>query len=272
MVGRSHRAHETMENSARFDLETAIQDWRESLVSFPAFTRENRDELESHLRDSLSTLQSKGLSPTEAFWIARARLGTLEDLSAEYAKCHPEQLWVHRALWMIVGLVVISSITGLVTTCSLLCTVAYLAVANALGWPLSAQPESLALSGTAAPTPGLSTLSIAIYLAVAFGALLCIWRWGQQGVVHMQRWGLTMRSKPVAAGFVVFFAFAVNLLSSTAAAALAGRALGPVDFAWTMAIRSMGSAVIPAILWPVLVGWLVARARRPSRFAGTQSV
>src|ERR1700679_4246628 len=67
---RSPNACQTMETKAPFDLTAAIQHWRENLAQSPAFRAENLAELESHLRDSITRLQTTGLSVDEAFVIA----------------------------------------------------------------------------------------------------------------------------------------------------------------------------------------------------------
>src|SRR5689334_23260986 len=64
-----------MENQTSFELNNAIQRWRENLGQSPAFRSENLNELESHLRDSIATLQAKGLLEEEAFLIASRRIG-----------------------------------------------------------------------------------------------------------------------------------------------------------------------------------------------------
>ena len=51
-----------METTTSFDLNRAIQSWRENLAQSPAFRGENLNELESHLRDSVATWQARGLS------------------------------------------------------------------------------------------------------------------------------------------------------------------------------------------------------------------
>ena len=45
--------------STPFDLNQAIQQWRDGLAQSPAIRGENLDELEVHLRDSVATLQAR---------------------------------------------------------------------------------------------------------------------------------------------------------------------------------------------------------------------
>lgn len=64
-----------MENSTAFDLNLAIQRWQNALAQSPALQSEHRDELESHLRDSVSELHAHGLSEEESFLVAVRRMG-----------------------------------------------------------------------------------------------------------------------------------------------------------------------------------------------------
>lgn len=75
-----------MATTTTFDLSLAIQLWREKLAQSPHFKAENVAELESHVRDSVVTLQSKGLSSEESFLIATRRVGSVENLEPEFGK------------------------------------------------------------------------------------------------------------------------------------------------------------------------------------------
>ncbi len=75
-----------MATTTTFDLSLAIQQWREKLVQSPHFKAENVAELESHVRDSVVTLQSNGLSSEESFLIATRRVGSVENLEPEFGK------------------------------------------------------------------------------------------------------------------------------------------------------------------------------------------
>ena len=93
----------TMENKTAFDLNLAIQHWREGLAQSAAFRNENLDELESHLRDSIERLQSPGLSGEEAFLIATRRVGNAQRLEQEYGKMNGTGIWLDRCLWVLVA-------------------------------------------------------------------------------------------------------------------------------------------------------------------------
>lgn len=115
-----------MENSTPFDLNQALRQWRASLQNLGGFRAEELEELEGHLRESISTLHARGLSVQEAFLIATRRLGSERQLSAEFAKADPQRVWSERAMWMVAGVLaaytlstVIAPITGIILNCAI---------------------------------------------------------------------------------------------------------------------------------------------------------
>jgi len=93
-----------METQTAFDLNLAIQRWREDLARSTAFQNENLNELESHLRDSIDRLCTPQLSAEEAFLIATRRIGPSRQLEAEFGKLNRGNLWLGRAMWMLIGI------------------------------------------------------------------------------------------------------------------------------------------------------------------------
>ena len=103
-----------METSATpFDLNTAVREWRDQLAQSPALGRDQLDELEAHLHDAMSDLQTRGLSPEEAFLIAAKRAGTFSALGNEFGKVNRHQVWLDRVFWMLVGNLAFSTISNL---------------------------------------------------------------------------------------------------------------------------------------------------------------
>ena len=92
-----------MKSESQFDLNLAVQHWRADLAQSPALRAENLDELETHLRDSITELQRNRLSSEEAFLIATRRAGKTEALSCEFHKVNSSALLLDRALWMLAG-------------------------------------------------------------------------------------------------------------------------------------------------------------------------
>jgi hypothetical protein len=115
-----------MENSTPFDLNQALCQWRDSLQNLGGFRADELEELEGHLRESISVLHARGLTVQEAFMIATRRLGSERQLSAEFAKADPQRVWSERAMWMVAGVlaaytlsVVIAPVTGVVLNCAI---------------------------------------------------------------------------------------------------------------------------------------------------------
>jgi hypothetical protein len=61
--------------------------------------------LETHLRDTVTELQRRGLNDQESFWLARKRIGQPKELREEFVKTNPERVWRERVFWMTLSLV-----------------------------------------------------------------------------------------------------------------------------------------------------------------------
>jgi len=105
-----------MENQTSFDLNTAVDGWRRNLAQSPAFRSADLDELESHLRDAVRDLESRGLSTAEAFTIGIRRVGDRTSLAAEFGRANGYSPWIDRVLWMLAGWVALSTIQACVTS------------------------------------------------------------------------------------------------------------------------------------------------------------
>jgi hypothetical protein len=103
MAHRPPNTKPPMENSTPFDLNQALLQWRASLQNLGGFHAEELEELECHLRESISGLHARGLPVQEAFMIATRRLGSEQQLSDEFAKANPQRTWTERAMWMVAG-------------------------------------------------------------------------------------------------------------------------------------------------------------------------
>lgn len=99
-----------MANIVKFDLEEHVRLWRLELQNSESFRAENVSELETHLRDSVATLEGRGLSRAEAFLIARTRLGKAEAIAGDFEAVNGLSIWRTRALWMVAGILVFSAI------------------------------------------------------------------------------------------------------------------------------------------------------------------
>lgn len=79
-------------------LESQIAEWRTFVEGSPAVDGRDADELEAHLRDQIADLEAAGLDADEAFLVAVKRLGSLHDLSREFAREHSGRLWKQLVL------------------------------------------------------------------------------------------------------------------------------------------------------------------------------
>jgi hypothetical protein len=224
-----------MEDSTQFDLKDAIRQWRDSLAASPACRPDDLDQLESHLRDSVTTLQTTGLSLREAFWVAKSRLGTNDQLSCEFAKVNAGQIWFDRVLWMLMGSLFLGCINTFAAGLSDLAAIL-----------LHGRGQDHLLG------PVCSIVSLG---AIA-GMLLLVWRSGRQrnGVVAcVVDW---MKCHPVAAAVGMFLIGPID----SALAFLTIRFLPMPIYNVVVPWRALAVAV-PTIVYPVAFGWLLVRTR-----------
>jgi hypothetical protein len=74
-------------------VEMNIVSWRTYMARAAGVDHSDVDELEGHLRDQIADLQVAGLDDDEAFLIAVKRLGSVDELSREFAREHSARLW-----------------------------------------------------------------------------------------------------------------------------------------------------------------------------------
>jgi hypothetical protein len=80
------------------EIEDQIAEWRAYMHKHRALHDTDGDELEDHLRDQIADLTQAGLRADESFLIAVKRLGSLDELSREFAREHSERLWKQLVL------------------------------------------------------------------------------------------------------------------------------------------------------------------------------
>jgi hypothetical protein len=80
------------------ELEAQFAQWRHYVQRRPELQRSDAEELEDHLRGSVDELIAVGLRADEAFLVAVTRMGSLDDLSREFAREHSERLWKQLVL------------------------------------------------------------------------------------------------------------------------------------------------------------------------------
>ena len=80
------------------DLDGQIAEWRAYVRRHREMHNTDVEELEDHLRSRITELTEAGLRPDEAFLIAVKRMGSLDELSREFAREHSERLWKQLVL------------------------------------------------------------------------------------------------------------------------------------------------------------------------------
>jgi uncharacterized protein YjiS (DUF1127 family) len=80
------------------DLENQIAEWRAYVHGRRELHHTDAEELEDHLRSRITELTDAGLQPDEAFLIAVKRMGSLDEVSREFAREHSERLWKQLVL------------------------------------------------------------------------------------------------------------------------------------------------------------------------------
>jgi hypothetical protein len=100
MAGGPQHIIKIMATQTRFDLNNAIQEWRNDLAAQPQLLPDDRRELEKHLTDVMAELRQRGLSDEESFWLARRRIGPPQQLAEEFQKADPNKVWRERVFWM----------------------------------------------------------------------------------------------------------------------------------------------------------------------------
>ena len=80
------------------ELEAQFAQWRHYLQRRRELRHSDADELEDHLRGCVDELVAAGLRADEAFLVAVKRMGSLDELSREFAREHSERLWKQLVL------------------------------------------------------------------------------------------------------------------------------------------------------------------------------
>ena len=82
----------------RTTLEDQIGQWRQFVQRSQTIAPADAVEMEDHLRGQIDDLVGTGLAPDEAFLVAVKRMGSVDDISREFAREHAERLWKQLVL------------------------------------------------------------------------------------------------------------------------------------------------------------------------------
>jgi len=247
-----------METTTSFDLNRAVQQWRENLGQSPAFRGENLNELESHLCDSIATLQTCGLSAEEAFMVAATRIGKGNALEPEFGKVNGQAIWIDRLFWMLIGYQVwgfVSGAIGLVTGNALLLGL------HGVGYDFKSHGHTI-----------LVALFTLVPLAGFAGSLaLCWWLFCRKG----QRFGrwlnrLLYRRATWVLAFVTLYLLSLSIpLISGGAVTLLFTAFGRETVGEIVLPESYSSIIMHVTTPVVFIGLTLFLARKRFRLANT---
>ncbi|HWQ90615.1 MAG TPA: permease prefix domain 1-containing protein [Clostridia bacterium] len=233
-----------METATPFDLNKAIQSWREKLASSPAVRAGDADELEMHLRDSITALEGKGLTAQEAFWVAKSRLGTHEALEVEFGKVNAEQVWIDRLLWMMTGAIVLGLGSSL--------TNGFVLLATAGAYTFTQEPVILGPFG------------LLLRLAVPALLLLCFWQSGRHQNGLVWRIGRRLKAAPKTTALIAFLlTFLASAIAAVGAQALSAKVMPSQTYS-AFLLWHWPAVLAFTLLMPVILGWLLTRATRTS--------
>ena len=87
-----------MSVDSHHELEAQIAEWRAYMLRRRELRTADAEELEDHLRSRITELTEAGLGADEAFLIAVKRMGSLDEVSREFAREHSERLWKQLVL------------------------------------------------------------------------------------------------------------------------------------------------------------------------------
>jgi hypothetical protein len=231
-----------MENTTQFDLNASIVHWRTDMEKCPAIRPEDMDELESHLRDSVATLESRGLSTYEAFWVAKNRIGTTDSLDLEFGKVNANEVWLTRVLWMIIGSLTISAFYSMATMVNLLAAFGIYKLTGT-HWILG-------------PT------TLIAYLA-ALGVLgYWGWRLGMRRDGRVWQVCSWMKTRPIAAGLIVLLLMIFIQIGVTASSGLFFKNVDP-QYANLVRVWHLPTYILPLLFWPFVLNRILARRACP---------
>ena len=238
MADSPHHPHQSLAGPAEFDLSDALRRWREPLSVSPAFSPDDLEELESHLRDSIASLQASGLSAREAFWVASSRVGTPGALDTEFSKVNAERVWLDRALWMVAGSLGIQAVVSLVSWVTSLSVIGIYSITGR--------------------RPFLGALELATYVVAAIVAFAAVWQSGRRGRGIAWRMAGWIQAHPVGGAVAVAMFFGVNAISSMLTATIATRVMPWPTYASMLQWRWF-TVALPVLFWPAVLAWLLRR-------------
>ena len=96
------------------NLDQSIAEWRKNISRTPGLSPDTLDELENHLRETISTMVESGIPEPEALQRALAQLGPVGEVTADFQKLSPVTWLPLRIVMVIAGVLSLVMLTQLV--------------------------------------------------------------------------------------------------------------------------------------------------------------
>jgi hypothetical protein len=228
-----------MENTTPNGLSTILRRWREEVGASGTLGRQDLDELESHLRDSIQVLEQGGLSVEEAFLVARRRLGEAGGLVAEFAKVNRQEIWLTRLIWIVAGILLAHALDSLQGIS------ANLAVAAS---------SSLALKGQWLGMVGVGARWLTVVVAAGV-----VWRLIGEHARSAHETNAPGARRPMRITLLVMGCLVLGTVLSSATQVLVIRQNGPLELGTMFIWRTFDKLLMPLIVWPGLLFLLLRR-------------
>jgi hypothetical protein len=233
-----------MEPSNETSVNEVIRRWRAGLADTETMPPTDLDELEAHLRDAIDRLASTGLSPDEAFLVASRRLGTATGLTNEFAKINGHEIWLTRVLWMIGGVLVammLSKLSSAIANLGMLAGARLDLKASALGW-----------------------FALGTQWAAMLGMIAVGWSWGERLFNRLGAAAVRAKSHSFLTAVVVLVALTLATGITLGSQFLTFRIVGSLEVGSVFVFRSVSRLLMPLMLWPAVVFWLLRQRARIS--------
>jgi hypothetical protein len=166
-------------------------------------------------------------------------LGTGVALEREYGKVNPERLWLDRALWGVIGWVVVVALSAFITGLT----------------------TGVTMLGSALALPGnvLGSMAALVRLAALIGVALGLWRVCRSRGDHLERMAFWLRQHPIWAAILAGLILMGSSVFSGGMGFLVHRTV-PIQTLSMLALWStLTAGLTPVILWPMLLVWLLRR-------------
>jgi magnesium-transporting ATPase (P-type) len=104
-----------MENRTETNIHQLVKNWKAEFQAKSEISKDNIEELESHLLDEIEALTQKELTETEAFLVAKHSIGDREEVLKEYRKVNKWSYFLHNIKPFILGALLYAVLKSLIS-------------------------------------------------------------------------------------------------------------------------------------------------------------